>query len=93
MRPCLDCGVTLITNRRRCLRCEKVYQRERNARPSRAKYRVPEYLLLVPSGPCHWGCGRAADTREHLRDGSIVFACRSCNSARKERKVERYGAY
>lgn len=75
----------MLLRRTRCIRCEKAYQFKRNRRPSRAKYRDPVYLSLVPSGLCHWGCGRRADTREHLRSGKIVFACRSCNSGRQER--------
>lgn len=86
MRPCIECGVTLLTGRTRCVRCERHYQAARNARPSREKYRDREYLSLVPGGLCWWGCGRVADTREHLRNGNVVFACRSCNSARRERR-------
>ncbi len=86
MRTCLDCGLTMILRRTRCVRCEKAYQRARNSQPSRAKYKGRVYRSLVIQGPCHWGCGRPADTREHLRSGMIVFACRSCNSARMERR-------
>ena len=87
MRTCIRCGVTMLLRRPRCIGCEKRYQAVRNARPSRQQYRDPVYRSLVPSGYCHWGCGRRADTREHLRSGAIVYACRSCNSSRKERVI------
>ena len=86
MSRCVSCYRSIEGRARRCADCERSYQRVRNAAPSRAKYRDPQYISLVPAGLCHWGCGRRADTREHLRSGAIVFACRSCNSGRQERR-------
>jgi hypothetical protein len=87
-KRCVSCGHAFTGKGRRCPSCEAAYQFARNRDPRRAAYRDSAYRSLVPHGLCHWGCGRMATERDHLEGlGSdlIVFACKSCNSARHGR--------
>lgn len=89
---CLDCGV--VSKGRRCPRCERARQQQRNAQPHRAAYRDPEYRAAVRGGLCHL-CGEPdADTLDHVipliaggtnHYSNLRPAHRACNSSKGAR--------
>jgi hypothetical protein len=92
MRICIQCPE--LTNAARCSKCERTYQRARNADPKRKAYSDPAYRAISLTGVCAWpGCTATTDlTRDHVPSlasmpagewrGSIRLLCRSHNSSK-----------
>ena len=100
LRPCLTCGA--LTRKSRCLEHERAQQRRRDqwrGTPAQRGYdatylRNRRAVLANGPHPCAWGCGRVADTVDHIiplamggtnEVSNLMPSCKPCNSSRGSR--------
>lgn len=97
-QTCETCGTPFTPTRPRQSGCPRHdargrEQRSPTTRAQDAEYAAERDLVLVPGAVCHWGCGRAATTVDHLipvarggrHRGNLVPACGRCNFSRQDR--------